>query len=841
MAFPGKHSAGVSLVRLGVSQDTCESRLVSTQRFVPHRLAAAIVWCSFSFSLSTANLTLRVGAEEPLAGDFQGQVQPLIDRYCLGCHQGPKPEGGHSFEQLSRDMTNDQARLRWHTVLRRLEAGEMPPADKPKPTAEETERLRGWIQNEIAAADQQIEREGRAVLRRLNRVEFENTIRDLLGIEMEVKDLLPVDSSTNGFDNSGAALHLSSFQMEKYLEVAEKALDLAIANSPQPPLDKRQITLKEERQVKTSTERVYRQTDDSLIMFSSSLWNSITVGQFYPPHRGWYRFRIRARGIQSAGKPVTFRIDAGPMLMGQKNHLVGYFDAAPDEPATVEWLDFYEARHSIRITPFGLANAQTVDRIGADVYEGPGLAVNWIEVEGPLHDRWPPESHRRLFGDLPQQSKPSRNLSNRVEVVSEDPRGDAQRILLSFARRAFRRAVTVEDIAPQMALVEQKLADQASFEQAVRTGLQGILVAPQFLFLDESPGPLDAHALASRLSYFLWSTMPDDELMDLADQGKLVDAEILREQVERMLQHPKAARLTENFVGQWLGLREIDLTEPDQLLYPEFDDLLKEAMVQEPQLFFNELLRQDLSVTNFVSSDFSVLNERLARHYGIPGVEGLKFRKVSLPPDCHRGGVLTMASVLKVTANGTTTSPVVRGAWVLDRLLGQPPSPPPAGVSALEPDIRGATTIREQLSKHRDIASCAACHARIDPPGFALESFDVIGGWRDRYRTRGNGEPVTIDGKLMHYSAGPTIDPSDSWPDGRTFANIDELKRLLLADPNQICRAFTVRLVTYATGQAPRASDQTEIDRIVVAVRDKHQGLRSLVHEIVQSCLFRNK
>lgn len=680
-------------------------------------------------------------------------------------------------------------------------------------------------------------------MRRLNRVEYENTIRDLLGIQVELKELLPPDSSANGFDNNAEALHTSSFLMEKYLEAADTALNLAIANKPQPPLVQKRYRFHDERVVKVATEKVFRARDDSLVMFSSSPWNAITSSQFYPPDRGRYRFRIAARGFQSGGKRVTFRVDAGPMLMGTKNHLVGYFDALPDQSTVIEFTDHLEARNTFRVLPHGLASAQTVNKIGADIYEGPGLAVEWVEIEGPLHDIWPPESHRRIFGDLPQEPAGIRDFRNRVEVTSKDPLNDAQRILTNFTRRAFRRAVTDRDVEPLVMLFQHKLAgtngeEKSSFEQALRVALKAALVAPDFLFRREPVGAVDDFVLASRLSYFFWSTMPDDELLKLAEAGRLTQKDELKRQVERLLASPKAVAFTENFVGQWLGLRDIDFTEPDRRLYPEFDDLLKSAMVQESQLFFNEILQHDLSITHFVSSDFTLLNERLAQHYGIPGVEGHAFRKVKLPPESHRGGVLTMASVLKVTANGTNTSPVVRGAWVLDRVLGMPPEPPPPGVPAVEPDIRGATTIREQLVKHRQIESCAACHVEIDPPGFALESFDVIGGWREYYRSVGNGKPVMIDGKRMSYLRGKDVDPSDVLPDGRRFQGIDELKQLLLADKEQIARAFATRLLTYALGRAPEPSLRAQIDVLVKDAKSNDYGLRSLIHALIAHACF---
>ena len=358
---------------------------------------------------------------------------------------------------------------------------------------------------------------------------------------------------------------------------------------------------------------------------------------------------------------------------------------------------------------------------------------------------------------------------------------------------------------------------------------------------------LDDFALASRLSYFLWSSMPDEELLTLAGQKQLSHADILRKQVERLLKDARAAAFTENFAGQWLGLRAIDFTVPDPTLYPEYDNVLKVAMVKETLLFFDEVLKNDLSLTHFVSSDFTMLNGPLARFYGIPlpqrgkGEGELEFRKVALPPGSHRGGVLTMASVMKVTANGTNTSPILRGSWVLDRILGTPPPKPTVDVEAVEPDIRGATTIREQLAKHRQKAECASCHAKIDPPGFALESFDVIGGWRENYRSVGKGDPVTVDGRRMRYLKGPPVDSADVLPDGQGFRNIDEYKQLLLKDKDQLARALAEKLLAYGTGGAPAAADKPEVEAIVRGAREKNYGLRALVHEIVQSKIFQHK
>lgn len=796
-----------------------------------------------AFALLPSWAVGQEGLRQPADTDFASSIRPILAAHCFACHSKelPKAKGDLRLDQLSLDFDDRMSREAWLGVLKRVQAGEMPPKSKSKPPEKDIQALTGWINGRMKALDAKRAAEGRVVLRRLNRVEYENTLRDLLGIHIELKEVLPEDSSAGGFDNVGEALHTSSFLMEKYLEAADKALGLAIANGPQPPVIKKRYSLKETHQIKSSTESVYRFMDDTVVCFSSSAWNSVVLSPFYPPDRGTYRFRISASGFQSSDKPVTYRLDAGTMGMTGRNRLVGYFDAPASKPEILDFLEPLEARSTIRIHPYGLANAQTVHKIGAVDYQGAGLAVHWVEVEGPIHTTWPPESHRRIFGDLPQKPAPAYNQSKRVEVDSKNSEAEAERILRAFARRAFRRAVTDDDMRPLLNLVKDRLAQKYTFEQAVRVGLTGVMVSPQFLFLREKAGKLDDFALASRLSYFLWSTMPDDELLTLAEQSKLSDAAVLRRQVERMLKDPKATALTENFVGQWLGLRDIDATMPSHILYPEYDEMLKASMLRETHLFWEEVLKNDLSLTNFVHSDFAMLNGRLAKHYAVPGVEGWEFKKVTLPKDSHRGGLLTMASVLKVTANGTYTSPILRGAWVLDRILGTPPPRPPEGVAAVEPDIRGATTIREQLAKHRNVAACASCHTKIDPPGFALESFDVIGGWRDYYRTSGNGKEVKLDGRRMPYLHGKKVDPSDVMPDGAKFANIDEFKQLLLRDKDQIARALTTRLVTYATGATVQPGDQKEIDAIVGRIRERDYGLRTLAQEIVASRLFQQK
>lgn len=785
--------------------------------------------------------TLPAWAAEPVSGG----PPAFFGKHCHECHSGAKPKGDFNLKGLPTEFAAKANREQWLKVIEQLEAGTMPPKEKPRPEPAELKAAVDWVSKQVATAEAaENAANGRVVLRRLNRAEYQNTVRDLLLVDVDVKDLLPADTASSGFDNSAEALHVSSFLMSSYLEAADHVLDLAIANRPRPQTVQKRFSIKDEKTIKPKGS-VYRHTNDGVAIFSS--WVSaniqVTLWQFQTRERGKYRFRISGYGFQTK-RPVTFHVLTGPLNAAAQQDLVDYYNVPADEPTVVEFVQQMEPNQTIRIVTDGLGVIPPeVERVGAENYKGPGLIVQWVDIEGPLLDSWPPPSHRRLFGELPQTRVTDK--PNRQEVTSKEPLADAERILRNFTRRAFRRTVTDDDIKPYLSRVSVKLDQGYSFEEALRVGLKGVLVSPNFLFLrervSEKGAMLDDFALASRLSYFLWSSLPDDELLELAEQGKLKQPAKLREQVERMLSNPKSAAFTQNFAGQWLGMRSIDATTPDPTLYPEYDDILKEGMVKEVLLFFAEVLKNDLSVTNFAASDFTMLNERLARHYGIPGVEGLEFRKVNLPADSHRGGVLTMAGVLKVTANGTTTSPILRGAWVLDRILGTPPPKPTVDVEAVEPDIRGATTIRDQLAKHRAVAECASCHVKIDPPGFALENFDVIGGWRDSYRKVGDFGPEVVNGRRVRYRNGLPVDTADVLPDGRRFANIDEYKQLLLADKDQLAQNLAEKLLAYGTGAAPTTADQPEVERIVQKVREQKYGLRSLVHEVVQSRVFRTK
>ena len=395
-------------------------------------------------------------------------------------------------------------------------------------------------------------------------------------------------------------------------------------------------------------------------------------------------------------------------------------------------------------------------------------------------------------------------------------------------------------------VVQSALKKGNNFTDAMIAGYTAVLCSPEFVYLEEKPGRLDDYALASRLAFFLWNAPPDDELRSCAEKNKLHEPDVLRAQTERLLSDPKSRRFVDAFLDYWLDLRKIVATAPDANLYSDYylDDLLTESALEETRLFFAELLRGDLPARNVVASDFAMLNERLAAHYGLPPVQGVALRRTPLPEDSPRGGLMTQAAVLKVTANGTTTSPVLRGAWIMERILGQKPPPPPPSVPAVEPDIRGAVTIRQQLDKHRTLETCNACHAKIDPAGFALENFDVMGGWRDRYRSEAGGElarGIAKSGQKFAFHYALPVDASGELPDGRKFRDIRDLKTLLLADEKQLARNLARQLAVYATGATIRFADREPIEQILERASSSHYGVRSLIHELVQSELFLQK
>ena len=419
--------------------------------------------------------------------------------------------------------------------------------------------------------------------------------------------------------------------------------------------------------------------------------------------------------------------------------------------------------------------------------------------------------------------------------------GHVEEMVADLAPRIFRSDVSPEEIKTYADLANPALDEGRYLPHALKVSLRSMLTSPRFLMFDEQPGKLDDFALANRLSYFIWKSMPDEELFELARNGKLSEKETLSQQVERMLGDDKADRFVDDFLGQWLWIHKVHATSPDDGLYPEWDELLSDSVAKETQLFFSELVKENMSLTNLIDSDFTFLNRRLAKHYKIKGIEGQHFRKVEIPDDSIRGGLLTQAAILKTTANGTTTSPVMRGNFVLTNFLGTPPSPPPPGIGSIEPDTRGKTTIREILKAHREMESCNQCHREIDPPGFALESFDPIGGFRTRYRADGGSQKFGEFVVKNPPRRGPAVDPSGTTSDGKPFADIKEFKKHLLEDKEQIARNFISKLTVYATGAEIQFADRENIEAILKRTAENDYPVRDIIHEIIQSEMFRNK
>jgi hypothetical protein len=794
-------------------------------------------------------------------------VTPFLEKYCTECHDGDVKKGGLDLTALSFKPEERKNFDRWVKIYDRVSKGEMPPAKKARPEAADMKTFQAALKAPLRGYElaEQV-KNGRTVLRRLNRTEYENTVHDLLGVSLPLKHILPEDTPLHGFDTVAEGLRFSQLQIEKYLEAADAALDAAIVLSKRPVainqrysykkeegirknLDTPPGTLSDKTNPKSGHRVMFRENDKEVIMFTTGDY-LVGLKQCRLPGPGNYRIKLSGNAFQSDGEPLTLMIYSNNY---KQKRLLSYCELPADKPREYEFTTRLDGSEHIVINCEGVGRdkkGQNIYNVGAAEFLGTGLAMQWIEVEGPLSTEWPPASLKKALGEVPLTELDDKKRKYRdgkqlgYELAPTDVKQAIANGLSGFATRAFRRPLEKEEAAPYIALATQSLDAGSTFEDSMRVGLRAILTSPSFLLLEEHPGKLSDLALATRLAYFLTSSMPDDELMKVASAGQLSKPEVLKAQTERLLKGPRAATFVTNFVGQWLELRNIDATTPDTKLYPEYDMLLKLGMVTETEAFFRELLSKNLPVSNLIQSDFAMVNNRLAEHYELPGIAGEKFRRVSLPADSPRGGVLTQASVLKITANGTVTSPVIRGAWVMKHLLGQPPPPPPASVGAIEPDTRGTTTIREQLAKHRDSESCASCHRQIDPPGFALESFDVIGGFRENYRSNEKGANVKrkLRGQnIWQYKEGLPVDASGELADGRKFQGITEFKKLLLDQQDQVMRALAGNLVTYGTGAGIDFADRDAIEGIAKQTKADGSGLRSLVHAVVQSPLFLSK
>jgi mono/diheme cytochrome c family protein len=770
--------------------------------------------------LATLPLILIVAgpaAAAELVPTVKDKAVAFFKRNCYDCHDAATAKAGLNLEKVDPTMGSpDQIDL-WTRIHDRLARGEMPPAKKQRPAPAEIEAFLGAIRPTLFEADRA---RRHVVQRRLNRDEYQNTVWDLLGIDVELKGLLPADQQAGGFDNNGEALAVSTEQLQAYVEAARLAINAALLVGERPQTTTVKISgLDEVKRYVDTGEFGYQ--DGRIILYTTDKgdYSKISTRPHRAPVRGRYRFRFDAVA-HGTDDLQFFTVTASDFAaVGATSKNLGYFDVGP-KPKSFEIEALMEPKSAIQFFAFGLPGWIRA-MPGVD---HPGIGFGDVEMTGPIIDQWPPERFTRLMGDV---------------SLEKGTLADAKEILRRFMPRAFRRPVTAEELDRYTGLIGKRMEAGRDFNESLRAGLVAVLCSPNFLYLREDVRPQTRRVadtqLASRLSYFFWRTMPDDELLELAAKGQLSDPKTLHAQVERMLKHRKAAALVSDFTGQWLRLRQINDTTPDERLYRKFDDLLRVSMVWEGEGFFHQLLVDDLPIVNLLDSDWAMLNQRLAEHYGIEGVKGVELRKVSLPPNSVRGGVLTQAGVLKVTANGTTTSPVLRGVWVLENILGQPTPPPPPNVGGIEPDIRGATTIREQLDKHRHVESCAVCHSKIDPPGFALESFDPIGDYREKYL---RWHATDVEKGWGNVEQGAKVDSSGKLASGQRFEDILQFKKLLVERQDDFARRLTEKLLTFGLGREMGFSDRDAVAAMIKQADSHGRGLRSLIHAIAESETF---
>jgi hypothetical protein len=725
---------------------------------------------------------------------YERALQPFLNRYCNACHGPTKQSAELTFHNKKPDsLQND--RLTWDKVVERLEKSEMPPKGKPQPAADEKQAAIVWIKSETAKANcEKSTPPGRVTLRRLNRAEYNNTIRDLLGLDFKPAEDFPSDDVGYGFDNIGDVLVMSPLLLEKYLTAAESILQKAFTGTL-PPLPPNRVI--RAREFKESTKAT--PGPERTIIFSTG---DVSFTHNFP-RDGDYVVLYRALGKQIDRDPVkmSLRIDDAE---SHKADLKPFAEGRSPSDREV----IMKVKGGTHTIAFAIANPKSSDEDGKQHERS--IVLGAVEIRGPLVPlvKAMPEAYRRII-----IAQPGPDLS----------KADcAKRIVENFARRAFRRPPTVNEIQRLVRLVDLAESQGDSFERGIQLAVQAVLVSPHFIFKVENEHrdasasyPITDHELATRLSYFLWSSCPDDELSRLAERGEL--REDLEPQVRRMLADPKARALGEDFAGQWLQIRNLKSAAPDAGLFPQFDEALRDAMFQETSQFFDAMVREDRALTDFLVADFTFLNERLAKHYGIPGIKGEQFRRVSLN-GTPRAGILTQASVLTVTSNVTRTSPIKRGKFIMENLLNVDVPPPPPEVPELSDakDAVASGSLRQRMEIHRTNPDCAICHQKMDPLGFAFEHFDAIGAWRSK------------DGAFE-------IDPSGTLPDGRSFRDPEELRRLLSEKPDAFRRCLAAKLLTYALGRGVEKADRCFVDKICEQTRDRHDKVSALILAIVTS------
>lgn len=801
------------------------------------------------FTIAIALVVTSARAAEP-----PESVATLVRKNCVECHAAETREGKLDLTALKFDLADPKLLARWVHLFDRVEKSEMPP-DAAKMSAEDRAVLLKTLEPPLrAASEATTARNGRGTVRRLTRAEFENNLRVLLKLpQLDVRDKVPEDRDAHGFTKVAALLDMSRVHMDGYLAASESALRTAMATPAPPPVVEQRFTgtdLFPELATFGEREAMFFARDNRMVSITAAQFATMTAEQlrdptlelalfrsatwpYYGYPRGFrakfdgaYRVRLRGRAVRQvrdfrlvpAHEPIAMsfraRQPSGPDVSGDVRETGGWLDLDP-EPREFETTIRLKAGETFEYSPLGLP-VPFIRTDGGFFYDYPpmppeghrGVAIQWLEVKGPLVEpEWPPASFRVLFDDVvPERGTPA----------------DAARLFRRFAASAALRPLSEDAHRPFLNLIDNKLANGTPFADTLLAGYQALLCSSHCLYLTEPRvGTADDHfAIATRLSHFLWNSRPDEELVQLARDARLRDPAVLKAQTERMLSDSRADHFIRGFADEWLDLRKLRRDIPDVRLYPEYrkDDYLVDSMERETQAFFAAMVRDNLPATTLITSDFTFVNERLARHYDLPRVRGSAMQRVTLPHDSPLGGLLTQAAIMKHTANGTTTSPVLRGAWVMEKLLGQPPPPPPKSVPAIEPDIRGAASIRELLAKHAADTACAGCHARFDPVGFALENFDVMGAWRDRYRSLERGEKVTgIDpaGHPYTYFVGQEIDASGRLLSGESFRDVRELKQVLAANPRLLARNLLHHMTLYATSTPVGLADRSEVDALL--------------------------
>lgn len=785
----------------------------------------------FPFFLLAA-ATLWATSPGSRAVELPEKIEGFLSTHCYECHDDLTAEADLDLTELDFDLTDPHALSDWEHVFERVESGEMPPEKKPRPEAEELEAFLAAVEKPLHEADQEfLEANGRVHGRLLTRKQYENSLHDLLGIDIPLVDFLPPYEG-RGFETVASDQQLSHFHLQKYLAAADAALDEAFARAGRKDVEfkktfqAKELTAGMEGNYRGPQEwkgktRVWRQN----LQFSGRMLKTAV------PASGWYRITLENyRGINPGPDGAVWgSIRTGACSSAEPLLFYAGTIEATGKPRTSTWEAWIEKGHMLEIEPNEGPDKQpqNISRGGKIFYKQRDLGkegIAGIEFDSITLERFHPQAdgweiRSRLFPGVKfDKGKP----------MVEAPRAEVKRLVEEFAERAFRRPVSEEVTAPIVALAQAQWDRSKSLFGAARVGYRAVLCSPRFVGFVESPGRLDDHAVASRLSYFLWDTMPDQRLLDLAAKKQLSQPKMLAAEVERLLADPRSDQFVKAFTDQWLELKRIDFTSPDPRRFGQFDPIVQESMVGETRAFFRELLDQDLGVQHFVSSDFAMWNTRLREFYGATETEvkpGEGLQKVSLL-EGNRGGLVTQGSVLKITADGSVTSPVLRGVWVNERILGIETPPPPPNVPAVEPDIRGAVSIRDQLARHSNDESCASCHAKIDPAGFALENYDPVGRYRIAY---GTGKDAA------------KVDPSGVTPDGEAFGGIGQWKSIYASRPELLARNFTKQLLTYAVGEEMRFSDRETIDSILGNVSREGYGVRSLLQAAVASPIFLHK